>query len=124
MKYAPKTYAKAFAEVAAALPAGQEKTVINNFIATIKKNGDMLHIDKIVYLAEKMFLEKNGRSVWTAETARPLKNLRSMLKGVVENGDVLEEKIDKNIVAGIRLTRNDEAQFDASLKTKIESLFL
>ncbi len=123
MKYKAQDYAKAFAEVAARTPEGRVEVVIKNFLALIARNGDMRQIKKITAFAEKFLLKQSGRSKWTIESARPLKSARDLFKNLIKHSDVLEEKIDPAVVAGIKITRDNERQFDGTLKTKLDKLF-
>jgi F0F1-type ATP synthase delta subunit len=123
MKYKTQDYAKALAAVAAESPLEQDNSVIKNFLAVVQKNGDMRRIGKITELAEKILMKKSNRSKWTIESARPLKNVRELFKNLVKSTDLLEEKISSDIVAGVKITRDDEEQFDATLKTKLGKLF-
>jgi len=122
MKYSPKIYARAFA-AAAADKSRSEELLVKNLIAAVRKNGDMRQMGKIVYLVEKILLKKSGRDKWLAETARPVKNLRAAFKNLIKAEDFLEEKIDPGVIAGIRITMNDERQFDGTLNKKINKLF-
>lgn len=133
MKYLPRTYARAFAEAAASVPKGRESEIINNFLFLIKKSGDLAHIGKIVELAEEAVLKNSGHDKWIVESARllkasfasggSLKDVRGLFKNLIKHGDILEEKINSELIAGVRITQNGERQFDGSLRAKIEQLF-
>ncbi len=123
MKYSPQTYAKAFAEVAARTPEEREEFVIKNFLALIAKNGDMRQIGKISVLAEKFLLKQSSRSKWTFESARPLKDARGLFNNLVGSTDVLEEKIISSVVAGVKIIKDGERQYDGSLACKLQKIF-
>jgi F0F1-type ATP synthase delta subunit len=42
---------------------------------------------------------------------------------MVKKDDVVVERIDPALVAGMKMTVNDEEQFDGSLQRKLASLF-
>ncbi|MEK7193280.1 MAG: F0F1 ATP synthase subunit delta [Patescibacteria group bacterium] len=125
MKYPVELYAEAFSEVASrALTSEKEKTLVKNFIALIERSGDIHHIQKIVAHTEKLLRIKTGKRKVTVESARPLKESAiKTLKEFIEKSDLIEEKINPNLVAGIKLTVNDEMEFDGSFASKIRALF-
>lgn len=122
MKYPAKTYARAFAEVAARTPREKEGVIIKNFLAVVRKNGDVRQVGKIAELAEKLLMKKIGRSRWTIESARPLKNARETFKNLVKAADTLKEKVSPETIAGVKIVRDDERQYDGTLGAKLERL--
>ena len=125
MKYLPKTYAKAFTELAARSGSGIEETrLVKNFLRAIEKNNDIQQLKKILAETERMLRTQSGRRTITVETARALPGLPERLKHFVKENDILEEKKNPELIAGIKITVNDEEQFDGSLKRKIEKLFM
>jgi F0F1-type ATP synthase delta subunit len=125
MKTSPKNYARAFAEVVSGdLSAAEEKKFIKNFTALVEKNGDASKWSKILMEAERMIREKTGQRKIVLESARPLTaKLRKELNHIVRKDDVVEEKVDAALVAGVRVLINDEEQFDASLARKLQKMF-
>jgi F0F1-type ATP synthase delta subunit len=124
MKYAPKFYAKALAEVAAGqLSPAKEKEIIENFTKAVMDRGGRKQWPKIIAAAEQAMREKEGLRKVTVESARPLKNAESDLKGFIRKEDILEEKVDPEIIAGIKITLDDARQFDGSLSRKLNRLF-
>jgi F0F1-type ATP synthase delta subunit len=73
-------------------------------------------------LAEKLLLKKTGRKKIVVEVARN-QGSASMLKSLAKKGDIIQEKVEASIVAGVKITINDEQQLDVTLKSKIEKLF-
>ena len=125
MKHSVRTYAKAFSEVAAGkLDKASEDKIVKNFSALVQKNGDSGHWSAILKESAKMLREKEGRRSVVIETARPLDGaLRKKLQDILKEGDIVEEKVDATLVAGVRVTVNEESQFDASLSRKLQKLF-
>lgn len=121
-KYSVKDYARAFA--LAAKESGNEAEVVKNFLSLIAKNGDAAKLKKILAEAEKLVRADAGLRKLTLETARPLTgNAGETLQGFVKKNDVLEEKVVPELVAGVRITIDDERQFDASLAKKLQRMF-
>lgn len=123
MKYKSQDYAKAFAEVIAKTPKDREEFVIKNFIAIIAKNGDARQIGKVTALVEKFLLKQGGHSKWTVESARPLKNARDLFKNLVKPADVLEETVNPGVIAGVKIIKDGERQYDGSLARKLQKIF-
>ena len=125
MKYSAYFYAKAFAELASRkLTHAEEAKFVKNFLAVIAKNNDSHELKKILGATEKMVREKTGTRKIILESARDIKKTpREILGKFLRASDVTEIKINPDLVAGIRLTVNDNEQFDGSLKRKLEKLF-
>ncbi len=124
MKHSRKTYAKAFGELAAqSRSRTEEATLVKNFLRTIAKNNDTHQLKKIFEETEKLLRVKSGRRTIVVETARALPGLPGRLKNFLNKNDLLEEKKNPELIAGIKITVNDEEQFDGTLKRKIEKLF-
>lgn len=129
MKYRPEIYAKAFALAAEKNPpaggaAEQEKKIIRNLLALVRRNGDAKDLPKITSHAEKILREKEGRKKFLFESARPIaQELRKSLLGMLREKDVTEEKVVPDLVAGVRVTVDEERQFDATLARKLQKMF-
>lgn len=122
MKYTPNIYAKAFSGIILKPPVrGGDLT--KNFIALVKKNNDQHLLKKIYKQAEKIVREKSGKKKIILETARNIKNSNRIIKKIAKKGDIVEEKNNPNLLAGIKIIVNDEIQFDGSMQNKINSLF-
>lgn len=124
MKHDPRTYAKALAEVAAGpLSPEKEREIAQNFARVVTERAGRKQWPKFLAAAEKALREKEGLRKVTIESARPIKDVRAELKGFLEKEDVIEEKVDPEVVAGIKITLNDARQFDGSLARKLNELF-
>lgn len=125
MKHAPRFYAEALSDIVSRpLSPEKEKTVFRNFISLLKKNGDLHAAKKILSLTEKKLLKKTGKEKFTIETARHIggefeKNIHSALP----SSAAIEERINPELIAGIKIVKNDEYELDYSLSRKIEKLF-
>ncbi len=125
MKYQPKFYAQVFAELAAKkLSSTEEKKLLNNLLQTVKRNGDERQLPKILEAAEKLLREKEGRRKVVLQSARPLRGaVRNNLSKFLRKNDVVEEKTNPALVAGVKIVVNDETQLDFSLASKLKKLF-
>lgn len=124
MKYPVHYYAQALAESVAAAKPAQEAKIVKNFLALVQKNGDAAHLYKIVEEAARMARAKAGVRKVTLETARTLdKRQRDILKTFIKPGDISEEKINAELIAGVNIIIDGERRFDGSLKGKLDRLF-
>lgn len=123
--YSPITYAKAFVKaVAGKMTPQKEERIVKNFLDLVKKNRDTLRLKKILLRTEELLRKKSGRNKWTFETARQLdESLRKQLLSLVKTGDIVEEKIDPQLIAGVKIIINDEIQLDQTLAAKLKKLF-
>ena len=125
MRYPPKIYAQALLDFLLAKTTVQEnQRITDNFLKFLEKNGDMGKIEKIIDSAKNLFVKKTGKKRIVFETARNIKeNSKNLLKSLIKEGDIVEEKINPGIIAGVKITVNDERQLDASILNKIKKLF-
>lgn len=123
MKYSVNTYAKALAEVAMD-PKTNEAEAIKNFLALVRRNGDESHLRNIVAAAARLMWGKAGMRKVTIESARKLAYpAKTMFSSFIKPQDIVEEKINSELVAGVRIIVNEDLQFDGSLKGKLDKLF-
>jgi F0F1-type ATP synthase delta subunit len=112
-------YAKALVEVLSD-PKVNDESAAQNFLALVKKNNDEGHLKKILEEASRFARGRGGVRKVTVESARELKvTQKDLVKRFIKPGDVVEERIDPELIAGIRIILNDELQFDGSLKNKL-----
>jgi F0F1-type ATP synthase delta subunit len=124
VKHSPQIYAKAFSEIASESSADKRANVlVKNFLKLVEKNNDQRQLKKIFQEAEKLVREKTGKRKIVLETARPVKKLDNAVKKFIKKGDILEEKINPDLIAGLKIILNDEKQFDGSMQKKIKQLF-
>jgi F0F1-type ATP synthase delta subunit len=123
MKYPALIYAKALAAIAID-PKANSGEVTKNFMALLRKNGDESHARKIVEETARIFRRTSGLRKVTIESARPLsKKQKNALAGILKKDDDVEERVNPDLIAGIRIIMNDEMQFDGSMKKKLDAIF-
>ena len=124
MKYSIQTYGKALAEVVAEAKGKNPETIVVNFLKLIQKNGDEAHLRQIVEEGARYARRNLGIRKVTVESARKLSSAQEAeINKFIKSGDIVEEKIDPELIAGIRIILNDELQFDGSLRGKLEKIF-
>jgi|GEM_PF-1815668 len=130
MKYKSRDYANTLVEIM--LPArnnakalgGEEKgnaKLVASFLAFVKKNKDEKKLKEILKLAEKLYFKTTGYKKVVIETARKL-DTEKLEKELVKAGDVVEKKINKNLIAGVKIVVNEERQLDYSFANKLNEI--
>jgi len=117
-----KLYAKALAEIILANKADGKK-VVNNFVKLLVSQGLEKKAKEILELTESMLLQKQGKRKITIETARKATaGQKKLLDSLVKKGDIVKEKINSELIAGIKIIINDSQQFDGSLQSKLSKI--
>ena len=98
---------------------GVKKFNGQRFLKLLEKNGDIKYYRLILAAAEKRLLEKTGNKKIVLEIARPSQKKVKVGK----KGDVIEERINPGLIAGIKIIVNGEKQLDFSLKNKLDKIF-
>ncbi|MSU60438.1 MAG: hypothetical protein EXS52_00795 [Candidatus Staskawiczbacteria bacterium] len=122
-KYTPKMYAKTLVELISGKQTPiQVKKNIAGFLAFLAKNGDMKKASQIMFLAENVFYKKTGKRKILLEVARKIEK-KNLLKDFFQEGDVITEKINPQLIAGIKVMINNDRQLDFSLEKKLNNIF-
>ncbi|MBX4200681.1 F0F1 ATP synthase subunit delta [Candidatus Parcubacteria bacterium] len=116
-----KIYAKALADSLSAKRT-DEKKIAKNFLQLVQKNGDMKKIHKILALAQEFLLKHTGNKKIVLETARKT-DTSHIIKTFAKKGDIVEEKINPAMIAGVKITVDNHKQLDFSLIKKLENIF-
>ena len=121
MKYKSKQYAETLVEIM--LKEKDNKKLISGFLEFVKKNRDEKKLKEILKLAESLYFKKTGHKKVILETAR-LQNFKNsdLVKTLLKQGDVLEEKVDSSLIAGLKIIINNEKQLDFSLFKKLQEI--
>lgn len=121
MRIKSREYAKVLVEL---ILQGKvkEKVIIEGFLRLLKKNGDFKKAKEIIQLAEIELIKKTGNKKVILETARK-NEIKDSFKHFIEKGDIVSEKINADLIAGIKIIVNDERQLDFSLKSKLDKIF-
>ena len=123
MKYTTKNYANALVEF---LSEGKiaDKKISQGFIKLLERQNDLKKSKEIIELAEFLLAKKNNKKSVTFETARKLSEAqRKILLKSTEPGDIIKEKINPELIAGVKIIVDNEKQLDQTLLKKINNLF-
>ncbi|HEY4526054.1 MAG TPA: F0F1 ATP synthase subunit delta [Candidatus Paceibacterota bacterium] len=125
MKYQPKHYATALIEtLGKKITAEREERVIKKFLELVRKNSDGNSLRKIVSEAEKLIRTKTGKRKVEIESARALTLAqKKSLLHFTHAEDTIEEKVNPELIAGVKITIDEESQLDFSLRRKLDGLF-
>lgn len=133
-----KIYSQALAEIALGtgkerLPAGRQGGPTSakskageaeRFLAVLAKNGLQGKAKEIVALAEDIVLQKQGKQKITLETARQMTaGQKKLLHGIAKDGDKVKEKINSELIAGVKIVINENRQLDLTIKNKLQKIF-
>lgn len=117
-----KLYAKALAEIISGKTI-DEKKVIGNFLNLLTKTGQEKKAKEILDLAETIYLVKHGNRRIIFETARKMTSGQvKLMETLVKKGDVVKEKINPELIAGVKIIINNEKQFDNSMLNKLNNI--
>jgi len=106
-----------------ATPETSEK-IGKNFITIVKKYDALKKSATILDEAGRIKMRAEGRRRVLIQTARPLPQEKlAGMKKLFRDKDVVSEKTDPTLIAGVKITINDEEMLDNTLKRKLENLF-
>ncbi len=120
-----KIYAKALAEIISKkITPAEEKKITDNFLKLLVKNGKENKGVQIIALTRELLLRQSGNQKIILETARKIvQSQKDLLKSMAKEGDIIEEKINSELIAGVKIIINNEKQLDQTLFKKINNLF-
>lgn len=124
MKLSPIIYARAFCEVITSFSRKEHRKIIQRFLKVVERRGDISRFGEIIKAVNKIVVKKRGGRLISIEAARPLgetklKNVTTLFSGK----DYWEVKINPKLVAGLRITVDENQQLDYSLQRKLKKLF-
>lgn len=100
------------------------KKIADNFLALLIKAGLRKKAKEILDLAEDIVLKKQGHRKIILETARKLNAKdKEKLAGLAKPGDAVKEKINPELIAGVKVVVNGEKQLDMTMKNKLQKIF-
>src|SRR5579863_8187438 len=105
MKYRSNVYAKALVNALLHKKTDDQQIAVN-VLALLKKNGDIKKSKQIIVMAEKILLKATGNKKVVFEIARKT-DIQDLIKSFTKKGDVVEEKINPKIVAGVKIIVDD-----------------
>lgn len=124
MKYEPEIYAQTFSDLLEKTKESERDNLIKKFVLLIKKNGDLNGSEKIITSTQSYLSKKAGGRIVNIETASKLED--ADLQKITSNfkeADVIKIIVNPELLAGIRITINNEEELDYSLARKLKKMF-
>ena len=123
MKYSINNYVQAFTE-SLKESFDDHGSVAAHFIKLLEKTGDIRYSKKIINAIHKKLVNSKGGKWVTIETAREFTEARlKSLKDNFSDKDHVDLKINPELVAGVRITLNEDEELNNSLQNKLNKLF-
>lgn len=119
MKNKVKIYAKVLADL---VLDGAKKNITDNFIKLLVKDNYLHKSGEIIALAENIILKRKDNKKIILQTARKT-DTKQFINSFYKKGDLVQEIIDPEIIAGVKVIINNEKQLDFSLRKKLEEVF-
>jgi len=124
MRYQAKDYAEAFLEVVEGKSGEEQRLMMKRFLDTVKKFGDAGNLKKIFAAVELVLTKERGGKEVVVESAREIPvALHKELETKFKSEDLVRERINPALIAGVRVLIDGEWMVDASLKRRLEKLF-
>lgn len=124
MRYSPKQYASALLFALEKKSAVERKKIFQQFLSLVNKKGDSSRLGLIVRETERQYLKNEGLKKVTLESADPVSaKVRKEVEEILGRDIILEEKINPELIAGIKILVNDELLIDASAENQLRRLF-
>lgn len=123
MRYTPATYAAAFWR--AVEKKGVTPEITGNFLRLVRRSGDLPKLPEILRRIEKLFYKKSGIKKIEVTTARDMrKELEPKIRERFGKADEINFSTKPEIVGGVIIKINDETIIDASVKARLQKMFL
>ncbi|MEK7150899.1 MAG: F0F1 ATP synthase subunit delta [Patescibacteria group bacterium] len=124
MKYPAHTYAQAFLEVVKNITPADKPKVIKRFIRVVSKNGDASRLPFIFKTIQKSFIQSTGGRLIDIDLARPAsRSTTDELTKQFTKKDFIRFSIRPALIAGVRITINDEREYDNSFARRLKKIF-
>jgi F0F1-type ATP synthase delta subunit len=123
VKYRVKDYAKSLAGLLSEEKIPDKKLTVG-FIKLLERQGDLNKAKQIIKQAEFLLAKKQGKKSVVFETARKItESQKKSLAKFVDKGDIIKEKVNSELIAGVKIIMDGEEQLDMSLQKKLQDIF-
>ncbi|MBI2637849.1 MAG: F0F1 ATP synthase subunit delta [Candidatus Sungbacteria bacterium] len=124
MRYTTRQYAQALYDVLRHTTEEKRGEVIKRLYMVLSRQRILSSYERILQGTERIFLKENGIKKVVLETPlRASRDMKKEIQDILGKKILLQEKIDPDLLAGIRIRINDEMLIDASAKTQVMKLF-
>lgn len=124
MKHSPKQYAAALLSALDKKSVAEKKKTLYQFLSLISRRGDSARLGMVMREIEKQYLKGRDLKKVVLESADfvPVK-IKKEVEEILGKSIILEEKINPDLLAGIRILVDEELLIDASAEIQIRRLF-
>jgi len=122
MKYTPRQYATAFWAAYKEAPEKEQKTIIRNFLTLLRKNRDWFWLERIMKEVKKLHYQESGLKEVEIETASPQEMLRKEIENILGEKILWHEKVNAEVIAGVKILINDELLIDATAQGQLRKM--
>ena len=123
MRYNVRQYGEALLGALDGKREGGRKEVVKRFLSLLRKNHDSGKLSRIIQEMERRYLRVAGLRKVEITAASPLgANIKKELKEIFGKEMLLEEKVNPEILAGMRILVDEELFIDASAKRRLEEI--
>ena len=124
MRHSPKQYAQALLEALKDKPEREHKEIMKNFLVILAKNGDRSKLSSIIRDMEKGYLKEAGLKKVIIESPQPVSSkTKKEVEGILGKNIMVFEKINPELLAGIKILIDDTTLIDASAQSRINKIF-
>jgi len=124
MKYSPRQYAAALRAALEEKSGHERKEILKNFVRALARARTLAKLPVILREVEKQALAAEGLKKVEVESASPVdEKTRKEIERRLGHKIFLKEKINPELLAGIRILVDDETLIDASAKRQLEKMF-
>ncbi len=125
MKHSPKQYAAALLLALDRKTVAEKKKTFHQFLSLVSRRGDSVRLGLVAQEVEKQYLRKKGLKKVFLESADPVPSkIKKGIEEILGKNIILKEKINPDLLAGIKILIDDEFLVDASAKAQLCKLFL
>ena len=124
MNYSVRHYAQALSDALENKPASHTPAIASTFVAVLRKHRKLTKLPFILQAVERIEFKKQGLVKVEVESASPLSDdIKESIIQSVGGRVFLTERIRPDILAGVRITIDDEFFIDASALRQIQRMF-
>jgi F0F1-type ATP synthase delta subunit len=122
MRYTIRQYAAAFLAAYQDKSEIEQKKILRNFLSILRKNKDWVKLGQILHEVEKLYYRKTGLKKVEIETASFMETLRQDIKNILGKNIFIKEKVNPEVLAGVKILINDEILIDATAQSQLRRM--
>ena len=123
MKYSSKQYAAALLEALRGRPDKEHSKIMRNFLVILAKNGERSKLSSIIRDAERGYYKELGfKKVVIETTSKASPAIKKEVQRILGKKISISEKINPELLAGIKILIDDSILIDASAQSKIQRM--